>query len=284
MDLLVTLNAAYIPVLRVMLCSLLAADPAEQYDLYFIHSGLTEQQLASVTQGFGGGRLRLHPIAVSDGSLAGARVEKRYPREMYYRLFAASLLPAQVSRILYLDPDLVALRPLKPLYELPLGGAWFAGASHVHRALQAFNDLRLDTVGEGSSYINSGVLLMDIEQLRLHQDPEKILAFIKKSRAVMLLPDQDVLNSLYADRIRTIDPMIYNLSDRVLALHNLDPAAAPADLGWVRENTVIVHYCGRNKPWKREYIGVLDVFYRQYEAKLAEMTGRCEAPATAREE
>ena len=28
-------------------------------------------------------------------------------------------------------------------------------------------------------------------------------------------------------------------------------------------HTVIIHYCGRLKPWKPHYVGVLDVFYHE---------------------
>jgi lipopolysaccharide biosynthesis glycosyltransferase len=34
-------------------------------------------------------------------------------------------------------------------------------------------------------------------------------------------------------------------------------------LDWVRKHSVIIHYCGRNKPWKENYIGVLNVFYNE---------------------
>ena len=38
---------------------------------------------------------------------------------------------------------------------------------------------------------------------------------------------------------------------------------APVDLDWVRAHTVIIPYCGRLKPWKPHYVGVLDVFYHE---------------------
>ena len=52
-------------------------------------------------------------------------------------------------------------------------------------------------------------------------------------------------------------------SDRILALHNAELRNAPVDLDWVRAHTVIIHYCGRLKPWKPHYVGVLDVFYHE---------------------
>ena len=69
-----------------------------------------------------------------------------------------------------------------------------------------------------------------------------------------------------ADGIQVRDKFrirIYNLSDRILALHNAQLLAEPVDLDWVRAHTVIIHYCGRLKPWKPHYVGVLDVFYHE---------------------
>ena len=34
-------------------------------------------------------------------------------------------------------------------------------------------------------------------------------------------------------------------------------------LDWVRRNTVVVHYLGKPKPWQKNYIGPLGVFYRE---------------------
>ena len=35
------------------------------------------------------------------------------------------------------------------------------------------------------------------------------------------------------------------------------------NLAWVREHTRIVHFCGRNKPWKKNYKGLLGTFYQE---------------------
>ena len=57
--------------------------------------------------------------------------------------------------------------------------------------------------------------------------------------------------------------MQQDLSDRILAFHNADLRSPQLDADWVRRNGVIVHYCGKNKPWHENYRGVLDVFYRE---------------------
>lgn len=261
MNLLVTADRNYLPVLRVMLYSLLKTNPKETFSLYLAHSALTEEELRPLLAGLDRSRISLFPILLGTELLRGAPVEKRYPLEMYYRLFAPAFLPKTLDRILYLDPDLVALGPVRPLYELPMQGCWFAAASHVSAPVQMINRLRLG-LPQGACYVNSGVLLMDLCALREAQDPRLPLDYIRQNRLRLLLPDQDILNALYYDRILALDPMVYNLSERVLRRR-------PQNTAWIRGHTVFVHYCGRNKPWRKGYVGSLGLFYREYARQLA---------------
>ena len=49
----------------------------------------------------------------------------------------------------------------------------------------------------------------------------------------------------------------------MLATYNANPLNEKRPLSWVKENAAIIHYCGSNKPWKKNYIGVLDCFYHE---------------------
>ena len=66
------------------------------------------------------------------------------------------------------------------------------------------------------------------------------------------------------------DTLLYNLSDRILAIHNAEHPLHPLDLNWVLQNAVIIHYCGRNKPWKKDYTGKLGIFYQELLASPTE--------------
>ncbi len=63
---------------------------------------------------------QLHPLEVPDGLFTDAPVVRYYSRAMYYRLLAAELLPRELDRVLYLDPDILVIRPVRPLYETQL--------------------------------------------------------------------------------------------------------------------------------------------------------------------
>ena len=78
-----------------------------------------------------------------------------------------------------------------------------------------------------------------------------------------MLPDQDVLNGLYWGKIKPVDCYRYNYDARYYDMIQLFPNPKH-DLRWIRENTVFIHYCGKDKPWKENYKGELGLFYKQY--------------------
>lgn len=263
---LVTLDRNYLKVLSVMLYSLSQSDPEGVYTVYVVNNTLTEEDFASLSALLP--RTELVNVQVSEDLLQNAPVSDRYPTEMYYRLFAARYLPQQLERILYLDPDLVVLHSLRSLYQIDFDGKLFAAASHIEsRTFRELNRRRLH-LSEHAKYLNSGVMMMNLALLR-KESPQTIIDYIQSHKATLLLPDQDVLNALYADRTVPLDPMVYNLGEKYLRLKNLHlPPQEKLTLDWVRSNTAIVHYYGRNKPWKEHYRGSLGIFYHEWEQQL----------------
>lgn len=259
MNILVTLDENYIPYLNVMLVSLLRSNPDEYFSIYLLHSSVREQALTK-TRRILGRRGELTAIPVSDAGLENAPTTSRYPFEIYYRIFAARYLPQQLDRILYLDPDLIVNKPLRELYTIPMKDYFFAAASHTGPVLRKLNEVRLD-MEEESPYINSGVMLMNLALLRKEQRLEDVFDFIEKKKFLLFLPDQDIISSLYGSRIYPLDTFRYNMTETLFQRYAAFEKTI--DLDWVRENSVIIHYCGRNKPWKESYIGKLDVFYQE---------------------
>lgn len=269
---LVTLDRNYLKVLSVMLYSLSQSDPEDVYTVYVVNNTLTEEDFASLSALLP--RTELVNVQVPEDLLQNAPVSDRYPTEMYYRLFAARYLPQQLERILYLDPDLVVLHSLRSLYQIDFDGKLFAAASHIEsRTFRELNRRRLH-LSEHAKYLNSGVMMMNLALLR-KESPQTIINYIQSHKATLLLPDQDVLNALYADRTVPLDPLVYNLGEKYLRLKNLHlPPAEKLTLDWVRSNTAIVHYYGRNKPWKEHYRGSLGIFYHEWEQQLQQLTGK----------
>lgn len=269
---LVTLDALYLRPLCVMLRSLAARTPERDFRVFVLHSSLTPADLDAVRRAIEGCRMTLEEIRVSGGGLDGAPTTDRYPREMYYRIFAAQVLPPELDRVLYLDPDVLAINPVEKLYATPMGDALFAACSHVHASLRKLNELRLG-MKKDAPYINSGVMLLNLSRLRREQHPETVQEWLAEHKS-LFLPDQDVISTLYGDRILLLDALQYNLGEKFYLSCRLRPRSVGEgrpDLAWVRLNTVLIHYCGRNKPWKPRYIGELGVFYDEFLRELGEL-------------
>ena len=263
-NILVTLDENYIPYCNVMLSSLLNSNPGYQFTVYLLHTRIPEAALAKTQQIlYTSGKLV--PIQVKDIGLENAPTTSRYPQEIYYRIFASRYLPENVDRILYLDPDLIVNGPLCELYDMPMEEYYFAAASHIGSFMQKINEIRLD-MEEDSPYINSGVMLMNLKRLREEQNFGEVFEFIEKRKNTLILPDQDIISSLYGTKIYALDSFRYNMTERLYRKH----AAFEKELNidWVRKNSNIIHYCGRNKPWKGNYLGKLDIFYREAAARL----------------
>jgi lipopolysaccharide biosynthesis glycosyltransferase len=258
-NILVTLDENYIPYLNVMLTSLINSNRDCFFDVYLLHNSIRESDTISTVNVLGNsGRLIL--VKAKNIGLDNAPVTSRYPQEIYYRIFAAHYLPTEVDRVLYLDPDIIVNGSVKELYNLPMEDYFFAAASHTGAFLTTINNIRLDTE-ENSPYINSGVMLMNLELLRKEQNLDDVFRFIEKRKNFMILPDQDIISSLYGSRIYALDTFRYNMTEILYKKHSMFEKTLTLD--WVRKHSVIIHYCGRNKPWKENYIGVLNVFYNE---------------------
>lgn len=273
MNILVTLNSNYVKHLVVMLTSLIRSNPGVHFTVYVAHTSMTKQDFTRIGDSVDTSCCAIQEINVVEEMLSEAPITSRYPKEMYYRIFAAKYLPEELDRILYLDPDLVVINSLEALYNIDFQGNLIAAASHVKEPLGTLNRVRLN-MSEDSAYVNSGVMMLNLTLLRQQQNIREVYDYIEEYKNRLFLPDQDVINGVYSNRILAIDPKIYNLSDRYTMFHNLNPKNwdSKIDLEWIRKNTAIIHYCGRNKPWKEHYKGELDIFYKHFEQCVRENT------------
>ena len=138
----------------------------------------------------------------------------------------------------------------------------YIACSHVSENMTHLNAKRLG-LNEDVPYINTGVLLMNLVALRKQLNKQDILNYVNTYKKKLVLFDQDVLTALYGDKTKLVDYRKYNLSERMMNFYNLRNPRNKMDLDWVKQNSVIIHYCGRMKPWNGRYIGCLDCFYRE---------------------
>lgn len=267
MNLLVTCNENYLPPLKTMLWSVFKTNTTESFAIYFMHNNMRHSELQKMDEFIQANGHEFYPINCRDLFEMETTVNRYYSIEMYYRLLAPFVLPEDLDRILYLDPDIVNLNPVKDFYDQDFKNNLFVATTHDYltRWIQPINNIRLNML-ESKGYFNTGIILMNLPAVRASKKQEDILSVIELYKKRLLLPDQDVFNHLYWDSILEADWRIYNLDPRYYSKANL---IFPKDYNveWVEQEVVFIHYCGKQKPWnKREdYKYKLGEYYYQYE-------------------
>lgn len=152
----------------------------------------------------------------------------RFSKYTLYRL----LLPKVIceDRLLYLDADTIVNGDLSELYNMDMEDADIVGVKDI-----GILDIQLQSIGKkhGDPYINAGVLLMNLKQIR-ERNLSDIWIKLINTRPTSCY-DQDVLNATC--KIKLVDN-IYNSS--------ISTGFAPLD------QIKIAHYAGgiADKPWE----------------------------------
>lgn len=263
MNLLFAIDDGYVQQFMVTLYSIHQNSSNQQFSVYVLQKTELAQNEAIETFCHKLG-LDYHPVVIGEKSFEDAPTTNRYPETIYYRLLAHEYLPQDLDKILYVDADILCLNDMVALYEMDLEDKLYAAASHTSdgNISNLVNKLRLRNF-EAESYFNSGVLLMNLEAIRQSVFRKDILDYIEKNSHLLFLPDQDILNALYGHRTVLIPDQIYNYDARYNVLY-YGRSSGEWNLNWVIENTVFLHFCGRDKPWKKDYRGRYSALYKHY--------------------
>lgn len=263
MNLLLTLDENYLQPCKVLLYSFFANNQNEtNVTIYLLHSTIPNEKLEDLKNYCFGFGADLKPISVDASFFETAPTNKRYPKEMYYRLLSPLILPKELDRILYLDPDILIINPLRPLWESNLDGKVFAAASHTGLTDIAndINQVRLDTEHE---YFNSGVMLIDLNAARKLVASEDVFDCVRKHEKELILPDQDVFNILYGKQTMPVDDVVWNYDVRNYPKY-LIRSTGKNNLNWIMQNTAVLHFCGKHKPWQDDYKNPFGMLYLHY--------------------
>ena len=154
----------------------------------------------------------------------------------YIRLFVADLVPKDLEKILYLDCDVICRGPIDEFFRIPMDGATVLGARDFIAAENGFR-LGVDT------YINAGVLMIDLARWREQEIPSAIIKYLGDnigSYERLRFHDQDAINAVLAGRIRYVDSRWNSITGcGDLEYRNVLNARG--------ENGIILHLIG--KPW-----------------------------------
>ena len=164
---------------------------------------------------------------------------------MFARLLLSSVLP-DLDKIIYLDCDIVVLNDLQSLWNFDVSDVAVAMApDFTLKDKSTLNRLGITT----GYYLNSGVILMNLDYWRKHDVQNRIFSYILEKGDKLIYNDQDALNSILQNEHEELH-IKYNFS--YYYFHRLIGVLYKEKIHEIieaRDNPIIFHYFGPLKPW-----------------------------------
>ena len=240
-------DSNYIVPLTVLLQSLFENNKGTAITVNFLYlvSAVREEDLLSMEAFIAGHGQRMRRLGVTEEQL-GRIPDSRHSKSASLRLLLPEFLPETVSRVLYLDGDVIVCGSLLPLWETDISHSYVAA---VKDPTILFGREYCAKIGipENAQYFNSGVLLMNIDRMRQDNIQEAFFVYMLEYIDGLIAVDQDVLNATLYKAVTYLPP-IYNYNywlekDVARQLFTKEEIRA------VKHHPVIVHYIGPVKPW-----------------------------------
>lgn len=243
-------DAGYVPYCAVAMLSIFDARGTLDVTVHLLLgddvSAAACDQLAQLAES-AGGAIEVHRIA--SGDLGPLPSVGRFGPVVWFRLLLPRLLVEQ-ERVLYLDVDVFVAHPLDELWRTDLGDAALGAVRNIIEPVHRTRALALG-LEDASEYFNSGVLLLDLEQVRRDDLMGRAGAVASERGGQSLWPDQDALNVAFSRRWRAVHPR-WNCMNSLRVWRLWADEAFGADVvAEALAEPAIVHFEGPalSKPW-----------------------------------
>lgn len=247
-------DAPFVPIMGVCMTSILKNNPAQKFTFHVFLDAIVppdENKLAELCKQYPALQIILYflpPDIYNELYLEGD-----YTKAIFYRIIAADFLAQSLDKILYMDSDMICLKPMDELINLSVEGIFVAAIAdpgvvnrQVHKKNFGFSNEYL--------YFNSGLMYLNLQHWREEKVSAQMLNIM--SLREYPFPDQDAIN-LVADL--NAYPVKY-LPDKFNHFFRVDGVEQP-----MRDDVVIQHFTGQLKPWHPWCESPLKKIYETYQ-------------------
>lgn len=244
----------------VLIQSLLIHNSSEFQDIsiYILDGGIAnvnKSKIDSVCQKFN--NINLYFIEYDNiEDMVGIDMKVTVPFTAYARLFAESLLPKDIEKILYLDVDGVVNGSLKEVYETNIDDYYIAavedmGPNYINHFLN---------LPDETAHYNSGFLLINLKKWREDNLEKEFIDCIIKFNGEVYHNDQGVINIVCRDKILKLPPE-YNIHapffgegfDKILKFYGVSQYYTKEITENAIKNPIFIHFVQfvYGRPWFR---------------------------------
>ncbi|NDJ17811.1 glycosyltransferase family 8 protein [Myxacorys almedinensis] len=243
--------------LAVTACSMVEnLNPDCCIDFYVLDGGIKQSNKEKIIESLEGKPIEIHWVKPCSDYMERLyfQADSTYPISAYYRLLLPEIIPDRYQKVIYLDTDVILLEDIAKLWNLDLGEYYMLAAMDAANQkmdrLTHLKHLDLDAMGVSreDKYLQSGVLLIDLNKWRADQISDKLLDFIA-NHLELPYPDMDALNFVLAGKWGELDPRW----NQIPVVHSFASWESSPYTQEQLDNTAnrpfIIHYGSKPKPW-----------------------------------
>ncbi len=249
-----SIDDAYAPYLAVALNSAVKNSSASRkYKAIILYQDLSEENRQKLLS-LAADNFDIHFIPMGSGlETITDRLSNRlrfdyFTLTIYFRLFIPVMFP-EYDKGIYIDSDVVLDSDIAELFDTDIGDCLIGACADKSVVdipeIAAYME---NAVGvDKYSYINSGVILMNLKKLREAKIDRRFLQLLNTYHFDSIAPDQDYINAMCHGKI-----------------HYLDACwdAMPNDRQPPMEGAKLIHYNLFSKPWCNDGVQYGDMFWK----------------------
>ncbi|MCL2052420.1 MAG: glycosyltransferase family 8 protein [Lachnospiraceae bacterium] len=225
----------------------------EEINIFILDSGISEvnkHNISSIAQAYDRKVSFLNNFDVEKSAGQKLSVSSRWSVTAYARLFLSKLLPEKIKKIIYIDCDTLILGSLLPLWNENVDDYVLGGVLVARKSIS----MKTYAMKKTEKWINTGVLLINMELWRKTNIEDKFVDFINLYCGNLISVDESVINGVLNGRIKPIK-MKYNymgLASRYFMRRTMVKRHyTQTDYDEAVKEPVIVHFMGSwmPRPW-----------------------------------
>jgi lipopolysaccharide biosynthesis glycosyltransferase len=187
--------------------------------------------------------VRFNFYVIDTTSISHFRVDDHITVASYFRLFLASFLDTSITKLIYLDSDLVVRHNLLDLWKTDVSGHYMAAVPDPYSDKHTNLGFALS-----DTYFNAGVLVINVARWRTEDIKSRFVSYIEANASILRYHDQDALNAVLKGGILQLDYK-WNFQARMGSLPYRALVQTKSHYRTMKEDPAIVHYTTKMKPW-----------------------------------
>jgi len=237
--------------------------------LFILDGGITDESKEKLCQSWDRPNLSLTWITQNTDLVGDLPVSDQVSLTTYLRLMLPDLLPADVSKAIYLDADMLVRQDLTRLWLEPLADhaalavqdcaapyidstkslVNFSACQQYLAAARPIANYRELGIADDQKYFNGGLMVINVQKWRDDKISSRLLNCLREHRQHVLWWDQYATNAVLAGQWRCLDHR-WNQGAHIFAYPNWRESPFDREaFETLKSDPWIVHYCSPSKPW-----------------------------------